>query len=165
MRISLIVALDKNGLIGNQNGLPWKLPADLKHFKATTMNKPVIMGRKTCESIGRPLPGRRNIVISRNNNLQLDGFEVFASVNAVLDELSGVEECIIIGGSEIYQLFWEKVSRAYITLINAEFKGDTWFTHWPLSADWTLQSAENRAPDEKNSYFMTFMVFEKVEKK
>lgn len=164
MRISLIVALDRNGLIGNQNGLPWKLPADLKHFKATTMNKPVIMGRKTCESIGRPLPGRRNIVISRSDHLQLDGFEVFTSISGVVNALAGVEESVIIGGAEVYRLFWEKISRAYITQIHADFKGDTWFPHWPLSADWALQSSENRASDEKNPYSMTFMMFEKVEK-
>jgi len=163
MRLSLIVALDRNGLIGNQNGLPWRLPADLKHFKTITMNKPVIMGRKTCESIGRPLPGRRNLVITRSNMLQVNGYELFTSIDGVLAALNE-EESVIIGGAEVYRLFWNKISRAYITLIDAEFKGDTWFPEWPLSAGWDLKTSDLREPDDKNPYPMNFMVFEKVEK-
>lgn len=163
MRLSLIVALDKNGLIGDRNRLPWHLPADLKHFKAVTMNKPVIMGRKTCQSIGRPLTGRRNMVITRHPDTQLFGFEVYTDIESIFSALGDVEEAVVIGGAEVYRLFWDRVTRLYVTLIRADFQGDTWFSPWPLPDCWRLKTSEERMPDGQNAHHMTFMVFEKME--
>jgi dihydrofolate reductase len=164
MMLSLIVALDQNGLIGNQNGLPWRLPADLKHFKETTMGKPVIMGRLTAQSIGRPLPGRRNLVLTGNTDFRMEGFEMFHSPESVLQAVQTDEEVMVIGGAKIYNAFWPNIQRAYITLIGGSFDGDTWFPEWPLASVWCLKTTQNCPPDEKNAYPMSFMVYEKLEK-
>jgi len=164
MMLSLIVALDQNGLIGNQNGLPWRLPADLKHFKETTMGKPVIMGRLTAQSIGRPLPGRRNLVLTGNRDFHLEGFELFHSKESILEAVHSAEEAVVIGGAKVYKAFWPNIMCAYVTLIDGSFAGDTWFPQWPLPAEWHLKTAQNRLPDEKNAYPMSFMTYEKLEK-
>lgn len=162
MHLSLIVALDRNGLIGRDNQLPWRLPADLRHFKEVTMGKPVIMGRRTCESIGRPLPGRRNIVLTRDAGFQPEGFDIFHDADSVLGALSDVEESVVIGGSEIYRVFWPSVARAYVTLVEGVFEGDAWFPEWPLEG-WRLVASRSREPDDKNPYPLQFKVYEKVE--
>lgn len=164
MRVSLIVALDKNGLIGAGNKLPWHAPADLKHFKSVTMGKPVVMGRKTCESIAGPLPGRRNIVLTRNPAFIRDGFEVCRDLDSCLAMLDGSEEVMIIGGAEIYRLCWDRVDRIYATLVEGEFAGDTWFPEWPLGSDWRAVSDEFRASDDRTPFDLRFLVFEKLEK-
>lgn len=164
MRLSLIVALDRNGLIGAGNKLPWHAPADLKHFKSVTMGKPMVMGRKTCESLSGPLPGRKNVVLTRNGSFSRPGFEIFASIDAILASFSGSEEVCVIGGAEIYRACWEWIDRMFITLVEGEFAGDTWFPQWPLGPEWQLVSREFRPADEKNPHDLTFMVFEKLEK-
>ncbi|MEK4229282.1 dihydrofolate reductase [Solibacillus sp. FSL H8-0538] len=155
--ISLIVAHDKNRVIGYDNGMPWHLPGDLQYFKEMTMGKPVIMGRKTFESIGRPLPGRRNIVITRNTEFTAPGIETVPSLEAALDLVSEVEEIMIIGGEQIFKLALPLADKLYITLINHEFTGDTYF---PTYDDWTLTASREpiTAPE---GYTFTYCIFEK----
>jgi len=166
MMLSLIVALDQNGLIGRGGGLPWHLPADLKHFKAVTMGKPVIMGRKTYASIGRPLPGRQNMILTRQAGFTADGCEVFSKVEDVMTALHdrGAGEAVVIGGADIYRAFMPQVRRMYITLVDGVFTGDTWFPAWPPGAGWHEKSREKREPDDKNMHTMAFIVVEKLEK-
>ena len=128
--ISLIVAHDKQRIIGYENGMPWHLPGDLKYFKDQTMGKPVIMGRKTFESIGRPLPGRRNIVITRNEQYKADGIEVVASLDEALALAGNVPEIMIIGGEQIFRLALPIADRLYVTVIDYSFVGDTYFPEY-----------------------------------
>lgn len=125
--LSIITAMDNNRLIGKNNALPWHLPEDLAFFKKTTLGKPIIMGRKTFQSIGRPLPGRTNIIISRNKNYQVEGCIVLDSIEAVLDYCKDDEEIMLIGGASLYEQWLPYAHQIYITLINAEFEGDAWF--------------------------------------
>ncbi|SBS34200.1 Dihydrofolate reductase type 3 [Marinomonas aquimarina] len=131
--LSLIVAMSTNRVIGINNSLPWHLPNDLKYFKQATMGKPIVMGRNTFESIGKPLPGRRNIVISRNPDYQPEGVDVVRSLDEAirLGEdiclVDGQEEVMIIGGAQIYSLALERADRLYITHVDAEIEGDAFF--------------------------------------
>lgn len=128
MQISIIVAADKNWAIGGDNKLLWHVPADLKRFKAVTMGKPIVMGRKTFESIGRALPGRENVVITRNANWHHDGVTVVNSLNAAYDHLSAEPEIMIIGGGEIYKQALDDASQLYLTQVDiAVGTADTWF--------------------------------------
>jgi dihydrofolate reductase len=161
--LSLIVALDRKGLIGRNQALPWHLPADLKHFKSVTLGKPVIMGRRTCESIGRPLSGRRNLVVTRNADFRPAGFEIFHDAKSTLAAVRDAAETVVIGGAEIYQLFWPEITQAYVTLVDGEYDGDTWFRPWPLSG-WDLVSSVERPPDSTNPCPLRFLQFIKVEK-
>lgn len=133
MSISLIVALSRNGVIGNQNKLPWHLPEDLKHFKALTMGHKIVMGRKTFAAIGRPLPGRENIVLTRDPTYLAAGVRVIHSPDEI--HPAPDEEIFIIGGVEIYKLFLPRADRFYLTVIDKDFSGDA---HFPL-ADWQSQ--------------------------
>ena len=126
-RLTLIAAVAKNGVIGSDNAIPWKLPEDLKRFKALTMGHTIIMGRKTWTSLGRPLPGRRNLVISRNPNFSAPGAELFPSLAAALDSCATADEVFVIGGAEIYTLALPLADRLQITEIQREFQGDTRF--------------------------------------
>jgi dihydrofolate reductase len=151
--ISFVVAMDRNQLIGSNNALPWHLPPDLKRFKALTMGKPVIMGRKTHESIGRPLPGRRNIVISRNASYKAAGCEVVGGLQQAIALTASDEEAMIIGGVTIYQSALPLVRRMYLTLIDAGFSGDAWFPEynpdeWKVSAEETHRYQEGEADFE-----------------
>jgi dihydrofolate reductase len=128
--LSFVVAMDRNRLIGRDNALPWHLPPDLKRFKALTLGKPVIMGRKTHESIGRPLPGRRNIVISRNASYAAAGCEVVTGLQQAITITADAEEAMIIGGVTIYESAMPLVQRIHLTLIEAEFTGDAWFPEY-----------------------------------
>lgn len=150
MIISLIAAMDKNRLIGIKNGLPWHLPADFKHFKEVTMGKPVVMGRKTFESIGKPLPGRKNVVISRSG-FEADGVVVVGSIDAALNEVKDAEEVMIIGGASFYQQMINKADRMYLTHVDAECEGDAWFPEFSLD-DWEVVSEVSFNADEKNNY-------------
>ena len=150
MIISLIAAMDKNQLIGVKNGLPWHLPADFRHFKEVTMSKPVIMGRKTFESIGKPLPGRKNIVISRKG-FAADGISVVESIDEALQLVSGVDEVMIIGGASFYQQMIDRADRMYLTHVDAECEGDAWFPEFDL-ANWKIVSEQDYSSDEKNNY-------------
>jgi dihydrofolate reductase len=137
--LSLIVAMDRRRLIGRDNALPWRLPEDLRHFKATTLGKPIIMGRKTWESLGRPLPGRRNILVSRNPAYAAEGAEVAASLPAALQLAQDEEEVFVIGGSELYRQALPLAHRLYLTEIDAAFEGDAWFPEF--SADEWLETS------------------------
>lgn len=160
MQISLIVAYDKNRVIGKNNQLPWHLPADLWHFKKLTMGNPIIMGRKTFESIGRPLPGRRNVIISRQGDLKIDGCEVFHSVEDALAGLQSESEVMVIGGANIYEQFLNYAHRLYITVVDAEVMGDTFFPQWNKK-DWILVSENCFEADAKNEYGYCFQMWER----
>ena len=155
----MIVAHADNRVIGKDNDMPWHLPADLAYFKKTTLGKPVIMGRKTYESIGRPLPGRQNIVISRNADYQAEGVDVVATVDEALALAKGVEEIMVIGGGAIYEHCLPAADRLYITHINAHVDGDTQFPAYDTENDWQKVSSELRSADEKNIYDLDFCVY------
>jgi len=129
-RISLIAALARNRVIGAGNRMPWHLPEDLRFFKATTLGHPVIMGRKTYASIGRALPGRRNVVVSRQANLQIDGVEIAHSLEAAVALCAEATEVFVIGGGELYALALPLATRMVLTEIDTELAGDTYFPAW-----------------------------------
>jgi len=155
--ISLIVAHDKNRVIGYENKMPWHLPGDLQYFKEMTMGKPIIMGRKTFESIGRPLPGRRNIVITRNRQYNSDGIETVSSLDEALMLTKNDEEVMIIGGEQIFRLALPLANRLYITQINAEFNGDTFF---PSYEGWQLVHCQNEIKSN-DGYTFQYCIYEK----
>jgi len=156
MLISLIVAMAENRVIGRGNQMPWHLPADLRHFKNVTLGKPVIMGRKTFESIGRPLPGRRNVVITRNTAWQAEGVECADSLDAALALVDTHAEVMIIGGGQLYREALPLAHRLYLTHIQLSvMDADTWFPDYS-SFQWALLSDERHEPDEKNSYYYRF---------
>ncbi|MFD2176450.1 type 3 dihydrofolate reductase [Veronia pacifica] len=159
MKISMIAAMAKDRIIGKDNAMPWHLPADFRWFKAQTMGKPVIMGRKTYESIGRPLPGRRNLVITRDPVWQAEGVEVMNSIDTALNAVEGVEEAVIIGGGSIYDACLPKSVRLYLTFIDAELDGDTRFPEWGDS--WTESHSETFSADDKNKYNMQFVILDR----
>ena len=145
VKIAMIAAMASNRVIGLDNAMPWHLPEDLRYFKATTLGKPIIMGRKTFDSLGRALPGRTNIVVSRQSGLQLPGAEVFDSIEAALDfaeqqaAIDGVDEVMVIGGENLYRQTLEQADRLYLTRIESEPEGDAWFPPFDEQA-WTLAS-------------------------
>jgi dihydrofolate reductase len=157
--ISLIWAMDKNRLIGKDNKLPWRLPNDLAYFKKTTIGHIVVMGRKTFESVGKPLPARTNWVVTRDKSYRAEGCEMFYSIEEVL-KAAVDEEVFVIGGAEIYSKFLSFADRLYITLINESFNGDTFFPEIK-EENWKLVSKIEGVRDEKNPYDYNFMVYEK----
>jgi dihydrofolate reductase len=161
MRIALIVAMAENRVIGRNNQLPWRIPADLRHFKALTLGKPVIMGRKTYESIGRPLPGRDNIVISADSGYQAEGCQVVHSVEQALEAAGSCEEAMIIGGANLYRQTLENADRLYLTLVKAEPEGDTWFPEIELQ-QWREIERQAHTADESNEYDYDFVVLERA---
>jgi dihydrofolate reductase len=158
MQISLIVATDKKGVIGKDNALPWQMPADMAFFKKTTTGHPVIMGRKTFESIGRPLPDRQNIVVSHNPNFKADGVQVAQSIDKAiaLGVVSHVNEIFIIGGQAVYEAALPKAQKIYLTLIHTDVDGDKHFKYDP--AEWTEISRQSHKADAKNPYDYEFIV-------
>ena len=157
--VSIIVAMAKNHVIGKENDMPWHLPADLKHFRAMTSGKPIIMGRKTYESIGRPLPKRHNIIISRNSDYKVEGCDVVDSLEAAVTLAGDVEELFIIGGGFLYNQTIDQVDRLYLTFIDLEVEGDTFFPNYDhLSAIKTF--SEHHQKDEKNTYDYEFTIFD-----
>lgn len=158
--LSIVVAMDRNRLIGRGNALPWRLPADLKHFKAVTLGKPIIMGRKTYESIGRPLPGRTNIVVSRDPGYAARGCAVVRSVEAALAAASEAAEIMLIGGAQLYAELLPRTQRIYLTRIDADFQGDAWFPEL-VPADWRELERSDHAPDERNPYPYSFVLLER----
>ncbi|KSU83385.1 dihydrofolate reductase [Fictibacillus enclensis] len=156
--ISYVFAMDRNRLIGKQNDLPWHLPADLKHFKKVTMGKPILMGRKTYESIGKPLPGRENIILTRDESFQAEGCTVLHTVQDALDRQD--TELCVIGGSEVFRLFMPYVERMYVTRIDESFDGDTYFPAYDES-EWNIIDRTTGILDEKNKYPHEFLTFEK----
>ncbi len=160
MQLSIIVAMDRNRVIGNNDSLPWHISADLKNFKKITMGKPIVMGRKTHESIGRPLPGRENIIITRDKTYQAEGCTVLNSIDEIFEYCEGVEEVMITGGSEIYKYTLEQATRLYLTEVHTEIEGDTFFPEFNRS-DWSEVSREAFTADEKNEFDYSFVLLEK----
>jgi len=160
MRIAIIVGMDEQGVIGVDDRLPWRLSADLQNFKATTMGKPIIMGRKTHESIGRPLPGRENIIITRNSEYQSEGCVVLHSLDDAFEHCREAEEVMIMGGAELYQQTLDVASRIYLTEVHARVAGDTWFPDYDRDAWREIERRDFRA-DEKNEHDYSFVVLEK----
>jgi len=165
MNISLIWGMDKNRLIGCNNALPWHLPADMQWFRQQTIGKPILMGRKTYESIGRPLPKRLNLILTRQQGLDIDGCTVVHSLEEAKEaakhdaqDVKNADEIMVMGGAEIYQMMLPHAKRLYITRIDAEFEGDTWFPEVDLSI-WKLVHQEKRLPDEKNIYAYCFEIW------
>src|SRR5262249_14123565 len=152
-------ALSQNNVIGIENRLPWHLPADLKHFKTLTMNKPIIMGRKTYESIGRPLPGRRNIIISRNPQFSAPGCECVTSLSEALLLTAAAPEVMVIGGTQLIEAALPKADRLYLTFIHQDFDGDCFFPEWDR-AQWREISREDHTADSDNPYTFSFVTFE-----
>jgi len=161
MKISIIAAMAENRAIGLNNKLIWHLPADLKRFKTLTTGKSIIMGRKTWDSIGRPLPNRQNIVITRNPNFNAEGAIIAANLEQALESCVHETEVFIIGGGEIYGQAFEVANTLYLTLVHAEFVADTHFPEFDLTT-WKLTEEIQHMPDEKNTYRCTFLRYEKV---
>ena len=160
MILSIIAAMDRNRLIGNNNQLPWHLPVDFAHFKSVTMGKPIIMGRKTFESIGKPLPGRTNIVLSRDPGTKYDGAECVTSFEGAVSVVPDAEEIMVIGGSTIYEMLMPLVDRMYLTYVESEFEGDAWFPEFDQQ-QWRETSSEYRQANDKNAYDCRFVTLEK----
>ena len=141
MKVSIIVAASTNNVIGNDGGLPWRLPEDLKRFKNITMGKPMIMGRATWESIGRALPGRQNIVMTRQDAFAAEGCDVVATIEEALEAAGDVDEVMIIGGGILYEQFLQRTDRLYFTRVHTRIDGDTYFPEINES-EWKLTSEE-----------------------
>jgi len=166
VKVSLIVAAAENRCIGINNALPWYLPEDLKYFKRVTMGKPIIMGRKTFESIGKPLPGRTNIVITKNKNYSRDDIKVVTSLDEALKIaeavalIDGQEEVMVIGGAGIYALCLPRADRLYYTKVHAAVSGDAFFPEVSWH-EWKLITQEGHSPSGSNPYAYSFCVYDK----
>lgn len=157
MEISLVVAMDENGLIGAHGGMPWHLPSDLRHFKKTTLGKPIFMGRRTHESIGKALPGRENLVLSRNAAYQAVGCRVVTSFEQVCDSMRNcAEEIAVIGGAQVYALTLPLAHRIYLTRIHDRFEGDTWFPEFNRE-EWQQIDCKRQPADDKNTHAHSFI--------
>lgn len=164
MRVTIIAAMDRQRLIGKGDGLPWRLPADLRHFKAMTMGKPVIMGRKTFESIGRPLPGRTTIVITRDTDYHPEGVIVAHTINDALEAAREVAgdggEVMVAGGANVYFQFLPRADRMLLTLVHGRFEGDTWFPAYDRR-DWGVIAEEHHPADEENPWPYSFITLKR----
>lgn len=158
--LSIIVAMTHNRVIGKDNQLPWRLPADLKHFKALTMGKPIIMGRKTFDSIGKPLPGRSNIVVTRDPGYQAEGVIIVHSLEEAIEITRGVPEAMLIGGAQLYAAALPRTQRIYLTLIDVVIPGDAFFPDYDPH-DWREIAREGHVPDENNIYPYSFLILER----
>lgn len=163
--ISAIVAMSQNRVIGQNNRLPWHLPADLKHFKEVTLGHPIIMGRKTYESIGKPLPNRTNIILSRDSHFQAPGCIVVTSIQEALKHTSvaSTDELFIIGGAQIYKLLLNDIKRIYLTIVHEEFRGDTYFPELS-EKDWRETEKKTFPADNVNSYAYSFIILDRATK-
>lgn len=160
-RITLIAAMAHHRVIGYNNQMPWHLPADLRHFKDCTLGKPVIMGRKTFDSIGKALPGRPNIIISRDPTLSREQCQIAHSIDEALALVTTAPEVMIIGGANLYAQMLPLASQLYLTFIDHEFVGDTFFPQWEAS-EWQIINREDFLKDEKNPYDYSFVTLERV---
>lgn len=156
--LSLIAAMDENRLIGSNNGLPWHLPADLAFFKRTTLGKPIVMGRKTYESIGRALPGRRNIVVTRDPGFTAKGCDIATGIDDALALCEDEEEVMLIGGASLYQQSIARADYLYLTIIHHEFEGDTWFPDFDES-DWKVENRQEFEADHGNPWAYSFIKY------
>ncbi|HFD92582.1 MAG TPA: type 3 dihydrofolate reductase [Gammaproteobacteria bacterium] len=160
MLISLVAALARNGVIGVDNRLPWRLPADLRHFRHLTMGKPVLMGRKTFQSIGKPLPGRTNIVVTRDADFQAPGVIVVDSITAGIQAAEGHEELMVIGGASIYEAMLPQAGRMYLTFIHQDFAGDARFVDYDKD-EWVETMREDHPADDDNPCAYSFVTLER----
>lgn len=160
-RISLIVAMASNRVIGRDNALPWRLPADLRRFKKVTMGHTLILGRKTHESIGRPLPGRKTVVVTRRTDWHPEGVEVVCSLDEALAAASDESEVFVAGGGEIFRELLPRADRIHLTRIDAEIPGDTTFPDFDTTA-WKIVEEEHHEPDAENPYPYTFQILDRA---
>jgi dihydrofolate reductase len=160
MIISVVAAMTPNRVIGKNNQLPWQMPADLAYFKKTTSDKPILMGRRTYQSIGRLLPGRKNIIITRDKNFTLEGAEVFHDLNTAFETLKNYPEVCVIGGSEIFSQVLPKADILYLSYIYADITGDSYFPEFDQNK-FVEVSREDHKADENNPYDYSFVVFKK----
>jgi dihydrofolate reductase len=161
MPLSIVVAVAENGVIGDGNHLPWRLPADLRRFKELTLGKPIVMGRKTYESIGRPLPGRHNIVVTRQLSLAIDGCTVVGSLDAAIAAAGPARDIALIGGAELYRLALPRVSTIHLTRVHARVAGDVLFP--PLEAgEWRDVVLARHPADEQHAYAFSFVLLTRV---
>ncbi|MGI5308029.1 type 3 dihydrofolate reductase [Rheinheimera sp. WS51] len=161
MKVSMIAAMADNRVIGLNNKMPWHMPIDLKHFKQITLGKPVVMGRKTFESIGRPLPGRRNVIISRQTPADTKGADWVSSLEQAFSLLSAAEEVMIIGGGQIYQQALPFANRLYLTQIDLKTQGDAFFPDYQAESAWDIISQEEFIADQNNPYNCCFITLER----
>lgn len=161
MRINIVVAKSENDVIGRDGDLPWRLPADLQHFKATTLGHPLVMGRKTHESIGRPLPGRHNIVVSRQTDYLAAGCTVAGSLEQAITVAHPATEIMIIGGATLYAAALPRAERIYLTEVHAQLSGDTCFPRIDRDA-WREVTRERHAADDANDHDYSFVVLERL---
>lgn len=163
MTVALIVAVAENGVIGREGGLPWRLSGDLRYFKSVTMGKPIIMGRKTFDSIGRPLPGRPNLIISRNPAFTAEGADVFENLDAAVRHAESLtdEEIMVIGGAGLYAAALAIADRIYLTEVHAAVDGDVTFPSFDRN-DWVETSREQNVAGEKDDYDHSFVVLDRV---
>lgn len=161
MIVSLIVAMSENRVIGRDGDMPWRLSADLRRFRNLTMDHTIVMGRRTWESIGRLLPGRKTVIISRNPDFSVDGATVAVNLNDALQTVSGESEVFVIGGGEIYRVALPIANRMYVTRVLAQIEGDTTFPEvdW---GQWTRAESEVHSADEKNNYDFVFETWERT---
>ena len=160
MKLSIVVAIAGNGVIGKDGGLPWRLPADLAHFREITMGHPIVMGRLTHESIGRPLPGRPNIVVSSTPSYRAEGCQVISTLDALGDISSKTGEFMIIGGARLYEESLAVASRLYLTEVHAEPDGDVFFPDYDRSA-WKESAREFHQADDRNEYDYSYVVLDR----
>jgi dihydrofolate reductase len=158
--ISIIVAVAQNGVIGVDNRLPWHLPDDLKRFKALSMGKPIVMGRRTFDSIGKPLPGRTNIVVSRQPGLVIAGTIVTPSLDAALAAAGAVPEVVVIGGAELFRQVLPRTDVVHLTRVHAQVAGDVVFPELD-PGKWRETAVEHHAADERHQYAFTFVTLER----
>jgi len=158
--VSLLVAATENGVIGRDNGMPWHLPDDLKHFKALTLGKPVLMGRRTFDSIGRPLPGRTNLVLTRAAGWAMPGTTAVRDLDAALRAAGAAAELVVAGGAQVYALALPRASRIYLTRIHAAIEGDTRLPDLDLSS-WREISREPHPADARHEFAMSFITLER----
>ena len=161
MSVSLIVAMSENQMIGRDGDLPWHLGRDLKRFKSLTMGHSIVMGRKTYESIGRPLPGRTNVVITSDREYKTEGVVVAHSLDHALELVSTDEEAFIVGGATVYRQSLPFIRRLYVTLVHADIDGDVRFPHLDWQ-EWILHEELTFAADEKNDYRHSFRIYDRA---
>lgn len=159
--LSIIVAVADNGVIGSGNQLPWRLPDDLKRFKALSLGKPIVMGRKTYDSIGRPLPGRLNIIVSRQRDLQIAGCQVVSSLQEAIAAAGTAAEIVIVGGADIYHQVLPQVTTIHLTRVHADIAGDV---HFPKleENEWREVAREYHPADERHAHAFTFSTLARV---
>ncbi|MBK1718046.1 dihydrofolate reductase [Thiocystis violacea] len=159
--LSLVAAVAENGVIGRDRALPWRLPADLAHFKRLTLDKPILMGRKTWESLPGLLPRRRHLILTRDPDYRADGAQVFPSLAAAIAAMAGESELMVVGGAALYERTLPAANRLYLTLVHAAVEGDVRFPRWD-PAGWREASRVERSADALNAFDMTFLELHRI---